>query len=80
MQALGLFNNGTFKLLDLRQDALYFLREPTVTTIEMAAAARLGLTVAVEKGPVGGEPILLPEGILFQDGLAQRLGVGQKCG
>ena len=79
-RARNLCLDDLIHLFKLRWDGLDFFRKPTVAAIEMAAAAGGLLAVAVEESPVGGEPILLPEGVLFQDGLAQRLGVGRKFG
>ena len=66
------------QLFKLGRDQLNFFRKPTWTAPNMAPTAGGGLAVAIEEGPVGGEPELPPQGILLQDGLAQRLGVGRK--
>ena len=66
------------QLLKPGRDRLNFFRKPTWMAPNMAPTAGGGLAVAIEEGPVGGEPELAPEGVLLQDGLAQRLGVGRK--
>ena len=52
-------------LFQLRNNGLHLLRKPAEAGVTVVAAAGGLLTVAVEEGPVGGEPILFPEGVLF---------------
>ena len=64
-RACGFFGDGVFEFLEFGEDGLDFFGEPSVAAVDVAAAAGGLLAVAVEEGPVGGEPILLPKGILF---------------
>ena len=53
------------------QQALELTRKPADLVVAVVPAAGLGLAVAVEEGPVGGPPVLLPEAVFFQHGLSQ---------
>ena len=62
------------RFIEQGQQALEFAREPADLAIPVVPAAGLGLAVAVEEGPVGWPPILLPEAVFFQDSLPEVFG------
>jgi len=65
-------------LFQLRNKGLHLLGEPAEALVEMVAAAGGLLTVAIEEGPIGRQPELLPQPVFLKDSLAQFLGGNRK--
>ena len=61
-------------LFQLRNNGLHLLGEPAEAGVTVVAAAGGLLTVAVEEGPIGRQPELLPQPVFLKDSLAQFLG------
>ena len=65
-------------LFQLRNDGLHLLGKPAEAGVTVVAAAGGLLTVAVEEGPIGRQPELLPQPVFLKDSLAQFLGGNRK--
>jgi len=65
-------------LFQLRNNGLHFLGEPAEAGVTVVPAAGGLLTVAVEEGPIGRQPELLPQPVFLKDSLPQFLGWNRK--
>ena len=65
-------------LFQLRNNGLHLLRKPAEAGVTVVAAAGGLLTVAVEEGPIGRQPELLPQPVFLKDSLPQFLGGNRK--
>ena len=65
-------------LFQLRNNGLHLLRKPAAAGATVVAAAGGLLTVAVEEGPIGRQPELLPQPVFLKDNLPQFLGGNRK--
>ena len=74
----GFSLNQAVYLFQLRNNGLHLLGEPAEAGVTVVAAAGGLLTVAVEEGPIGRQPELLPQPVFLKDSLPQFLGGNRK--